>query len=268
MILTDPQYRLADGSSRWDFLLLVPAGDVLPYGAVLKLEGAVAGLEAYGDLTVRVTGVISRFEEGNTIVILDSHEPVYPGLTVQAYVGKQSLETLEGVTVIVLTTENGERYVLSSSIDFGQATLIGTVDDLVEIEGYAVPDRTFGGLPVLKENSGQVPPDGIVDSNIIVLDQANEPGLANEMVTGLVTIDKIELAYDSISIDRCPPGATNDPFLSPFLVVQPVWVSAGKPPMDGCLRWSSRRSPTSICRRASARRQRCPRGVHGVSSGR
>jgi hypothetical protein len=46
-------------------------------------------------------------------------------------------------------------------------------------------------------------------------------------VTGLVTIEKIELAYDSIATDRCPPGASNNPLLAQFLVVQPVWVFSG-----------------------------------------
>ena len=168
-------YRLADGSSRWEFILIVPSGVTLPDGAALKLEGApTAGLEQYANLPVRVTGVVEGLDQGSVVVNLESFEPVYPGVTVQPYVGKQTLETLDNTPVVVLTTENGERYVLKSSINFGQGLLIGTLDDLVEIEGYTPPDQKFGGLPVLVENAGHMQPDYKVESGVNVMDSGRQ----------------------------------------------------------------------------------------------
>jgi hypothetical protein len=133
--------------------------------------------------------------------------------------------------VVLFTTSGGESYVLKSSVDFqpADANIIGRLGDVIEIEGYIIPDQQIGDYLLLKDTAGSAQPDGIADSAQVNVwdhsqDQSSNPGA---FLQGQVTIDTIELAYDAINLDRCQASAAEDPNVAPWLYVQPMWEFKG-----------------------------------------
>ena len=107
--------------------------------------------------------------------------------------------------------------------------MIGYLGDLIEIEGFVIPDNLVGGYPVIKDLAGSSPPDGVIDSaNVNVWDHTQDPASnPGAVLQGNVTIDSIELAYDAINLDRCQASASEDPNMASWLYVQPMWVFNG-----------------------------------------
>jgi hypothetical protein len=190
----------------------------------------LTGIEQYHNLPVRVWGQVNHLDNGMAYLKIDRYEPVYPGLQIQSWNGTEQIITLEGKDVVLFTTSGGENYVIKSSLDWGaEGNLIGILGDLIEIEGFVIPDQQFGGYSILKDLAGSYPADDVVDSAQVYLwdhtqDPASNPGAA---LQGKVTIDKIELAYDAINLDRCQASAGQDPNMAPWLYVQPMWVFNG-----------------------------------------
>jgi hypothetical protein len=148
-------------------------------------------------------------------------------LQIQSWNGTEQIITLEGKDVVLFTTSGGENYVIKSSLDWGaEGNLIGILGDLIEIEGFVIPDQLFGGYSILKDLAGSYPTDGVVESAQIYLwdhtqDPASNPGVA---LRGKVTIDKIELAYDAINLDCCQHLLVRIQY-GPWLYVQPMGYS-------------------------------------------
>ena len=120
---------------------------------------------------------------------------------------------------------------LKSSVDYppADANIIGRLGDLIEIEGYIIPDQQLGGYLYIKDTAGTVQPDGVADSaQVMIWDHSQDPSSnPGAVLQGTVTIDTIELAYDAINLDRCLPSAADDPNVAPWLYVQPMWVFNG-----------------------------------------
>ena len=158
-------------------------------------------------------------------------EPVYPGEQIQVWTGTEQILTLDGKEVVLFTTSSGESYVLKSSVDYqpADANIIGRLGDLIEIEGYVIPDQQLGGYLLLKDTAGSAQPDGVADSaQVNVWDHSQDPSSnPGAVLQGRVTIDTIELAYDAVNLDRCQASAADDPNLAPWLYVQPMWVFNG-----------------------------------------
>lgn len=191
----------------------------------------LSGIEQYNNLPIKVWGQVDRLE--NTIVYIDvtRYEPVFPGEKIEVWTGTEQILTLDGHEVVLFTTSEGESYVLKSSPDFppADANIIGRLGDLIEIEGYIIPDQQIGGYLLLQETAGTMQPDGVADSAQVNVwdhsqDASSNPGA---VLQGKVTIDKIELAYHAINLDSCQASDAEDPNMSPWLVVQPMWVFNG-----------------------------------------
>ena len=195
------------------------------------IGSSLAGIDQYNNLPITVWGKVDRLD--NHIVYLDvtRYEPVYPGEQIQVWTGTEQILTLDGQEVVLFTTSTGESYVLNSSVEYppADANIIGRLGDLIEIEGYLMPDHQVGGYPLLKDTAGTTQPDGVADSaQVQVWDHSTDPSTnPGAVLQGTVTIDKVELAYDAINLDRCPPAAATDPTIVPWLYVQPMWVFTG-----------------------------------------
>jgi hypothetical protein len=220
----------SDGSSVYEFNIMMDPLDEAPFGDYFRLQGeATVGLNQYQNLPVRIWGQVIGYVEGTPIVALDRFEAQYPGLSIQQWNGTESIVNLDGQDVVLLTTDSGDAYVLQSSITWGaEANVIGYLGDWIEIEGYIIPDRRFGGYPVIQDLSGGMPPDQEVTSDdIFIYDHSFDPPNISTLMSGQVTIDSIELAYASITMQNCLSSHSTDPNMIPFLTVQPVWVYTG-----------------------------------------
>jgi Putative zinc-finger len=187
-------------------------------------------IDQYQQLPIRVWGQVDRLENGIIYITVNRYEPEYPGVQIQEWSGTEQIVTLDGQEVVRFTTSNGENYVLKSSIDWGaEGNIIGILGNLIEIEGYVIPDQFVGGYLVLKDTAGSTQPDGVVTSSLVnVWDHSQDPSSnPGAVLQGQVTIDTIELAYDAINLDRCQASAAQDPNMSSWLVVQPMWVYNG-----------------------------------------
>jgi hypothetical protein len=109
------------------------------------------------------------------------------------------------------------------------ANIIGRLGDLIEIEGYLIPDQQLGGYMLLQETAGTTQPDGVADSaQVSIWDHTQDPSAnPGAFLQGTVTIDNVELAYDAVNLDRCQASAASDPNIAPWLNVQPMWVFTG-----------------------------------------
>jgi len=191
----------------------------------------LSGFDKYHNLPVRIWGRVERLENGVVYITVDRYEPLYPGEQIQAWAGTEQLVTIDEQSVVLFTTSGGESYVLKSSVDYppADANIIGRLGDLIEIEGYIIPDKQIGGYLLIKDTAGSTQPDGIADSSLVyVWDHSQDPSSnPGAVLHGQITIDKVELAYDAINLDRCQATAAQDPNLSSWLVVQPTWVYTG-----------------------------------------
>ena len=131
--------------------------------------------------------------------------------------------------MVLLTADSDEQFVLQSSLTWGaEGNIIGVLGNLIEIEGYVNPDRQFGGYPVIQDMSGGIPPDMEVTSDdLFIQDHSYDTPGQSSLMDGHVTIDSIELAYASITMENCLSSHATDPDIAPSLIVQPVWVFTG-----------------------------------------
>jgi hypothetical protein len=153
---------------------------------------------------------------------------------IQAWLGVQEITALEGKDVILFTSRDGTKYVLKNSIGNSKNSLIGRVEDTIILEGILIPGETFGGYPVLTEMAASMAdPQAdlsnyqITSNQPSVYDQTLEAKAPEKTLTGRVTIEHIELAYNAVSLDHCLPAGLQDELQAPYLYVQPMWVFTG-----------------------------------------
>ncbi|OGN95304.1 MAG: hypothetical protein A2Z71_00265 [Chloroflexi bacterium RBG_13_50_21] len=192
---------------------------------------SLSGIEQFNNLPVTIWGRVDRVDNNIVYIDVTRYEPLYPGEQIQVWTGTEQILTLDGQEVVLFTTSAGESYVLKSSADFkpADANIIGRLGDLIEIEGYIIPDQQIGGYLLLRDTAGSVQPDGVADSaQVSVWDHSQDPSSnPGAVLQGRVTIEAIELAYDAINLDRCQTSAADDSNLAPWLFVQPMWVFNG-----------------------------------------
>ncbi len=218
-------HQYSDGSTRVEVMFTLNPDQGLSQEDTYYLEGpGIAGIEALHNLPVRVWGVISELKGSRQQVMVERVEPVYPGVAVQAWLGKFERVTLEGKEVRLFTNADGLQYVLSSSVEDPAREDGIAPGDPVVVEGILTPDKTFGGYPVLTDYqldsaSGMTNLDEY-DSITLAPVVLHEPGTAGSRRIGTVT--KIELAYytDQPRYINQEPG-------TPLPYIQPVWRFSG-----------------------------------------
>ena len=218
------EHRYSDGSRTLDVMLYVPPSERNPDYLEATLSGeAIAGIEQFNNLPVNVWGTARVQPDGQISIQVERWEPAYPGLKIEEFAGTMEPQILEGREVWVINT-GAETLVLASTMNYA-GDRIGEPGAVIEIEGYRLPDKTFGGLPIIRETSAGIPPDGVITSAgpyIYEHDPSeliNAPGAAQ----GKATIEQIDLVYMTASTDRCNPADSTDPEKAPWLYVQPVW---------------------------------------------
>jgi len=233
------QYISIEGSSQTEFYFSGdPVGSFTDTWAAHLSGNGAQGLVDFHNLPVRVWGHVSGAgSDGWPEIEVDHFEEVYPGLRFQAWLGTWQAVTLEGKEVVLLTTVEGEKFVLGSSIDYGTSGSAGLQGDRVVIEGLAIPGQTFGGYPVITEFGSTVMSGDQTDlSNYEIT--SNRPSIFDEnfsgagqaaQLQGLAKVEKVELVYATASLGGCRAmnPTESDPRLAPYLYVQPVWRFTG-----------------------------------------
>ncbi len=198
------------------------------------LEGpALAGIEAFHNLPVNIWGKVVRYQDDQPVIAVDRYEEAYPGLSVQAWLGTEQALALEGKEVLLFTSQEGQQFILKSSLDFGSSVAIGPGGGLVIREGLLIPGETFGGYPLMTDLIASIG-DGSTDLSTYQI-TSSQPQVedltsssdSDNQVAGPVTIEEIELAYSAISLENCNSQDAASPELAPWLVAQPVWVFRG-----------------------------------------
>ncbi len=145
-------HQYSDGSTQVEVMFTPDPDQGLSQDDAFYLEGpGIAGIEALHNLPVRVWGTISETKGHRQKVNVDKVEPVYPGVTIQAWLGKFDRANLEGKDVMLFTNSDGAQYVLNSSIDGSFVDRGLAPGDPVVVEGILIPDKTFGGHPVITD---------------------------------------------------------------------------------------------------------------------
>jgi hypothetical protein len=197
---------------------------------VAYLSGpGLSGIEQYNALPIKVWGHVDRVSGSEMYFSVDRYEEAYPGLRLQAWIGKEEAVTLEGKTVLLFTTLDGQKYVLQGSIQYGDSVRIGQPGDTVIDEGLLIPGSTFGGYAVIQDMGGEMA-NGKTDlsgytvhSGPTIYDQTVEAPVVSpaSVLQGDISIDQVELVYLAYSLGGCPVNAgSNNPEM---MYVQPVW---------------------------------------------
>lgn len=226
------QHLYHGGSSSLDVVFTPDPSSGLNMDWGYSLTGDyLSGIDQYNNLPITVWGQIDHLDNNIVYIEVTRFAPVYPDEKIQAWAGTEQILTLDGQSVVLFTTSAGDSYVLKSSVDFppADANIIGRLGDMIEIEGYIIPDQQVGSYLVLKDTAGSTQLDGVADSaQVNVWDHSQDPGSnPGAVLQGTVIIDAIELAYDAINLDRCQASAANDPNIAPWLYVQPMWEFTG-----------------------------------------
>ena len=225
-------YQYTNGLQNEEIYFTPDSNSGLSPDVIYKLEGAVMGGLVTPHLPIRIWGQVDRYEpDKSTIVInVSRFEPVYPDVQLQQWNGTETIANVEGRDVILLTTTDGQTYITNSSLQWpAQDLMIGVPGDLIEIEGYIIPDKLYGGYAVIHETAGKSTPDDMLSSaQPSVVDPSMMEGNDQTLyLVGEVTIENVELAYKSISLQRCTSAYTSFPDSEQFLTLQPVWVFKG-----------------------------------------
>jgi LysM repeat protein len=213
-------HKKADGSESKEYSLWVNQDNMM-YSYQLN-GSSLNELDAYNALPILVSGTIN-----NNVLFVDSYKIPFPDLKFQILKGTQKTEQLNGQSVTVFTTEDGQSYVeflVTNNIP-NTTSFTGIQGDLIQQEVLIVPDETFGGLPVahiyqssmIQENG----PEMQVQANQIhTFNDSNDPSMSPNYTPPNLTIDEVELAYYVSN----PYYQVNDPNYSqrsPY--IQPVW---------------------------------------------
>ncbi len=211
----------SDGTSVKEYELEVPQDTGFRF---YTLEGPVLSeLDPYNALPILITGTIST--QGKLVV--ESYEIPYPDLQFQILRGTQRVEEIDGQSVVVFTTEDGNSYVefMATNNIPNTTFIIGIQGDLIEQEVLIIPDETFGGYPVAHIYQGAIvqegsPPMEIQGNRIYADSETEDPTMSPDYAPPNLTIDHVELVY----YVRNPYYQVNDPTYSqrsPY--IEPAW---------------------------------------------
>jgi hypothetical protein len=220
----------ADGSRKVEVDMYIAPTDEWPDGISLRLEGpALEGIEAYHMLPVRIWGTLTGKTVGVIVYMnLERYEPVYPGVKMQAWLGKFQVATLESKKVLLFTAQDGQQYILNTSLTDETSIQWMPVGEAMVVEGVVFPDKTFAGYPILQDYRF-LPAGGIQDISqykmqMVVPQVVKEAGSAS--LPRQAVIEKIELVYHTLDLRN---GYENP---SGTVYIQPMWRFVGHYP-DG-----------------------------------
>ena len=131
------------------------------------------------------------------VVNVERFEIPYPDLQYQIFKGTQSITTVQGDTITLFTTEDGQTYAQAN----GYGGLIGHEGDQVLMEALVLPDETIAGYPVLQVVSASMAINPKNGQPVEMQVTANQPYVIDESeqrpipTNPTASIESIELVY-------------------------------------------------------------------------
>jgi hypothetical protein len=222
-------YESTDGQRRMEVHLQMdePVGDLRTYSLA---EGpGLAGIENYNLQPVRVWGAVSGLDAYNLIPLLsvERYEPLYPGLQIQSWLGKETLATVQGKTVLLFASQDGQTFVTSESLKPAFDPANQKPEPIrFFAQGFLMPGKNWGGYPVVdirfKAFGG--------DSTTSLEDMQkqfpnNQPKVlpesaAPQPIPSGAKIERIELVYVAKDLRGLPEPTTP-------VYLQPAWSFVG-----------------------------------------
>lgn len=215
------QYNRPDGSQRMEYALVTASPDY-PY-VVLEGDGLDA-LKGYRNRPVDVWGALEMDASQFALVVkVDRFEIPFPDLNFQILKGTEKITEVEGQSVLLFTTEDGQTFLeLNSDCNSpaGVESALSAEQSAIQIEALAIPNQTWGGYSAVCtfSKAPALDPSGQPIELQVTADQVYvmEDPITN--VPPTMTIEKVELVY-YITDPRYPAtGASSSP-----AYVQPMW---------------------------------------------
>lgn len=217
-------YQKSDSSQVMEYRLGVPTGDA--YIAYILQGADLSGLNAAHNRPVDIWGTVTGYTPtGNPIVTVERSVIPYPDLKFQVLSGTEQVVTLDGLDVILLTTEEGQTYVeFSGDAPAPSFSLTGVAGESVNVLALLIPNESFGGYPAARVFGGgpasETTKEQVAEMPVGLDKPYIIPGDPPSLTTlPALTIERIELGY-YISDPRNPPPT--DAYL------QPAWHFYGR----------------------------------------
>ncbi len=216
-----------DGSQSVDYRLQIE--DTGSRYQLMRLEGsALEELQTHNNLPIDIWGTIERYDTdlgmSIPVVNVERFEIPYPDLQYQIFKGTQSITTVQGETITLFTTEDGQTYAQSN----GYGGLIGHAGDQILIEALVLPDKTIDGYPVLQVVSASMAINPKSGEPVVMQVTANQPYVINKSeqrpipTNPTASIESIELVYFTPDKRYTIPDPSTGP-----TYLQPVWRFSG-----------------------------------------
>ncbi len=168
----------------------------------MKLEGdGLDELQTHNNLPIDIWGTVERYDTdlgmSIPVVNVERFEIPYPDLQYQIFKGTQSITTVQGETITLFTTEDGQTYAQAN----GYGGLIGHEGDQVLMEALVLPDETIAGYPVLQVVSASMAINPKNGQPVEMQVTANQPDVIDESeqrpipTNPTASIESIELVY-------------------------------------------------------------------------
>jgi hypothetical protein len=146
-------HSYSDGSSQVEVQFELTTEDGAVTQSRARLDGpGLQGIEAYHNLPVRIWGQAGETTAGLTAIEVERFEPVHPGVRVEAWLGMAEQAEANGRPVWLVTTPDGESFVLGSTLD-GQppAADAALLRDPIIVEGVQIPGNTLLDFPIIND---------------------------------------------------------------------------------------------------------------------
>jgi LysM repeat protein len=218
-----------DGSQSVDYRLQIEEKE--NRYQLIRLEGdGLDELQTHNNLPIDIWGTVERYDTDLgmriPVVNVERFEIPYPDLQYQIYKGTQSITTVQGETITLLTTEDGQTYAQAN----GNGGLIGKEGDQILMEALTLPDEMIAGYPVLQVVSASMainPKSGepvemeVTADQPYIIDESQGPRApigpqASTEITA--TIESVELVYFTPNQRYAIPDPTAGP-----VYIQPAW---------------------------------------------
>lgn len=210
-------YQKSDSSQVMEYRLGVHTGDA--YIAYILQGADLSGLNEAHNRPVDIWGTVTGYTPtGNPIVTVDRSVVPYPDLEFQVLSGTEQVVTLDGLDVILLTTEEGQTYIeFSGDTPAPSFSLTGVAGESVNLLALLIPNESFGGYPAARVYGGgpasEMTKEQVAEMPIGMDKPYIIPGDPPSLTTlPALTIERIELGY-YISDPRNPPPT--DAYLQP-----------------------------------------------------
>jgi hypothetical protein len=185
----------------------------------------LAGMESNLHMMVRIWGTY-QLERTNPVIIVDRYERVNPAEKIAVWQGKVEGGSVAGKNAYVLTTADGTKYILQTSLHLPPEAFADqsrNPTDLTTVEGVLLSDK-LDGYPIIRDvmtMNGRLQGDTQPQSTQMMEIGPDES--ITDMISGQVNITGARLVYLSMDF-----ASGHLPENHPARTLQPLWEFSGK----------------------------------------